>query len=93
MIQVRAQAFLQEVEAKGVDLPHDVAKVGEVLLPSEEAEVFTAMYKVVGVEEGVEEEVEEEVEEGVEEEEDLYLKLTQKLDKLLLSIKFRYQFI
>lgn len=80
---MRAQAFLQEVEAKEVDLPHDVAKVGEVLLPSEEAEVLTAMYKVVGVE--------EEVEEGVEE--DLYLKLTQKLDKLLLSIKFRYQFI
>ena len=74
---------MQEVEAKEVDLPHDVAKVGEVLLPSEEAEVLTAMYKVVGVE--------EEVEEGVEE--DLYLKLTQKLDKLLLSIKFRYQFI
>ena len=70
---------MQEVEAKEVDLPHDVAKVGEVLLPSEEAEVLTAMYKVVGVEEEVEE--------------DLYLKLTQKLDKLLLSIKFRYQFI
>ena len=84
---MRAQAFLQEVEAKEVDLPHDVAKVGEVLLPSEEAEVLTAMYKVVGVEEEVEEGVEEEVEE------DLYLKLTQKLDKLLLSIKFRYQFI
>ena len=82
---MRAQAFLQEVEAKEVDLPHDVAKVGEVLLPSEEAEVLTAMYKVVGVEEGVEEEEEDE--------EDLYLKLTQKLDKLLLSIKFRYQFI
>ena len=76
---------MQEVEAKEVDLPHDVAKVGEVLLPSEEAEVLTAMYKVVGVEEGVEEEEEDE--------EDLYLKLTQKLDKLLLSIKFRYQFI
>ena len=74
---------MQEVEAKEVDLPHDVAKVGEVLLPSEEAEVFTAMYKVVGVQEEVEEE----------DEEDLYLKLTQKLDKLLLSIKFRYQFI
>ena len=82
---------MQEVEAKEVDLPHDVAKVGEVLLPSEEAEALTAMYKVVGVEEVVEEEVE--VEEGVEEEEDLYLKLMQKLDKLLLSIKFRYQFI
>ena len=76
---MRAQAFLQEVEAKEVDLPHDVAKVGEVLLPSEEAEVLRAMYKAVGVEEEVEE--------------DLYLKLTQKLDKLLLSIKFRYQFI
>ena len=84
---MRAQASLQEVEAKEVDLPHDMAMVGEVLLLSEEAEVLTAMYKVVGVKEGVEEGVDEE------DKEDLYLKLMQKLDKLLLSIKFKYQFI